>query len=267
MYLPWGQKNKQFKAKSSLLFFLTQLTGIFSCFNLKKTRLFNFSSQASLRKFRYLYWKTRQKHLERRFFFFAVQCLLCLQMASDWRLWDDFVKYCTFICIMYETCRWKRAQIMKPYDVSLHRKHWKLYICLAKDCKSISTQPCLDIRSILAPQMSGCEKVSMLKQYVFKVGFLRRIPYSPSSRSRRGRRKHVQPHHQGVNWAKLQAGDSMCICLCVYLSLITRQCSLQASAKSRLINNHHHGPQTPVSSTETTGRLKTSQKNMLPKDI
>ncbi len=161
----------------------------------------------------------------------------------------------------------KTSPNYEAYDVSLHRKHWKLYICLAKDCKSISTQPCLDIRSILAPQMSGCEKVSMLKQYVFKVGFLRRIPYSPSSRSRRGRRKHVQPHHQGVNWAKLQAGDSMCICLCVYLSLITRQCSLQASAKSRLINNHHHGPQTPVSSTEMTGRLKTSQKNMLPKDI
>lgn len=139
---------------------------------------------------------------------------------------------------MYDTCRRKPAKVMKPYDVSLHRKHWKLHICLAKDCKSISTQPRLDIQSILAQQMTGCEKVNMLKQYVFKVGLLRRIPCSPSSRSHHGRRKHVQPHHQGVNWAKLQAGDSMCICLCVYLSPTTRQCSLQASAKSRLINNN-----------------------------
>lgn len=148
------------------------------------------------------------------------------------------------------TCRRKRAQILKPYDVSLHRKHWKRYICLAKDCKSISTQPSLDIRSILAPQMSGCEKVCMLKQHVFKAGFLRRIPCSLSSRSRRGRRKHVQLHHQGVNWTKLQAGDSMCICLCVYL---TDNTSVLPTGQRQITADQQ--PQS-VSSTETT-----SQKN------
>ncbi len=134
------------------------------------------------------------------------------------RLCNDFVKNYTFTYIMYD------MQVKTSPDVSRHRKHWKRYICLAKDCKSISSQPCLDIRSILAPQMSGCERVSMLTQYVFRAGV-------SSGRSRRGRSPTIK--------ALIEQScrlETPCAFVCVFISLITRQCSLQASAKS-LINN------------------------------
>ncbi len=97
-------------------------------------------------------------------------------------------------------------QVKTSPDVSLHRKHWKRYICLAKDCKSISSQPCLDIRSILAPQMSGCERVSMLTQYVFRAGV-------SSGRSRRGRSPTIK--------ALIEQScrlETPCAFVCVYLT-------------------------------------------------